>query len=285
MTPANSATVPSARPPRRRHSLHLRPRPRTAAPGGTVPQVPALPQNWSPQQVGRNREATSAFDHDHEDEQGNGREPEREIFDGYQVVEDIGNGQPLEETTVLPAPATRRRPKSFSSLRHGVDGLRALGRRLSVSLRSKSSKHALREEAQLDEATTRQQLPGGGWEGRSRNAWFKGHSINRRPSLHSVSALQGFYAPTAPIPGNDPEPPMLPYDLSGGAAARAAAAAQNEMAKAERVSSRGDSKIFDLKLTRDSESGIGIDLRDRSELSESELAVVRIGNCPMSISW
>ncbi|KAL2014320.1 hypothetical protein VTN00DRAFT_1845 [Thermoascus crustaceus] len=271
MTPANSDTVPSARPPRRRHSLHLRPRPRTAAPGGTVPQVPALPQNWGPQQVGRNREATSAFDHDHGDEQGNEHEPEREMFDGYQDVEDIGNGQALEETTVLPAPVTRRRPKSFSSLRHGVDGLRALGRRLSVSLRSKSSKHALREEAQLDEATTRQQPPGGGWEGRPKNAWFKGHSINRRPSLHSVSALQGFYAPTAPIPGNDPQAPMLPYELSGGAAARAAAAAQNEMAKAERVSSRGD-----LKITRDSESGIGIDMRDRSELSESELAVIRI---------
>lgn len=274
MTPTHTGTVPSAR---RRSSLHLRSRPRTAAPGGTVPQVPALPLTgvWSSQQDGSYNNHAREHEHEHENEL------ERRTFDGYQDVEDTV----LEETTMAPAPVGRRRPKSlsFSSLRHSVDGLRALGRRLSVTLRTKSSKHALRtshEEANPDEAATRHQLAGGSWEGRSRNAWFKGHSINRRPSLHSVTALQSFYAPpgytSAPIPGNGSEPPILPFDLSGGAAARAAAAALNEMAKAERIAFRGDSNIFDVKLIRDSESGIGIDIRDHSELSESELAVVRI---------
>jgi F-box and WD-40 domain protein 1/11 len=65
--------------------------------------------------------------------------------------------------------------------------------------------------------------------------------------------------------------------MSKGAAARAAAAAQNEIVKVGRVTSKVDSKVLDFKLSRDSESGIGIDMRDRAESSEIELAVVRIG--------
>lgn len=46
------------------------------------------------------------------------------------------------------------------------------------------------------------------------------------------------------------------------------------MAKAERESS----KIIEMRVPQDSESGIGIDLRDRSEISDAELLdLVRIG--------
>jgi F-box and WD-40 domain protein 1/11 len=182
----------------------------------------------------------------------------------------------FEEISVFPEPTPRHRTaKSFSSIRHGVDGLRALGRRLSVTIRGKAPKHNSHvpqgSERYVDEEKPSGAVP----EGRHRNAWFKGHSINRRPSLHSVSALHSFYAPTANvanfIPGMGFEPPVFSNDLTGGAAARAAAAAQNELAKTGRSISSGDSKIFD------SESGIGFDLRDRSDLSDSETAVVRLG--------
>lgn len=184
------------------------------------------------------------------------------------------NGQVLEETSAFPEPTPRRRTsRSFSNLLHGVDdGLRALGRRLSVSIRKKSSRHNL-QDARPEDRPAKFPSVGSSGDGRSRNAWFRGPSINRRPSLHSVSALQTFYAPTGNHTGIGLEPPVFSGDLLGGAAARAAAAAQNEMAKAERE----DSKIFD----KDSESGIEIDLRDREELSDEELAVVRIGNHPL----
>jgi F-box and WD-40 domain protein 1/11 len=45
------------------------------------------------------------------------------------------------------------------------------------------------------------------------------------------------------------------------------------MAKAEQEAL----KTVDIHLTQDSESGIGIDLRDRSELSNAELALLRLG--------
>jgi F-box and WD-40 domain protein 1/11 len=181
----------------------------------------------------------------------------------------------FEEISVFPEPTPRHRTaKSFSSIRHGVDGLRALGRRLSVTIRGKAPKHNLHVPQGSDRYVDEEKSSGVVPEGRHRNAWFKGHSINRRPSLHSVSALHSFYAPTANvanfIPGMGFEPPVFSDDLSGGAAARAAAAAQNEMAKAGRSISPEDSKIFD------SESGIGFDLRDRSDLSDSETAVVRL---------
>jgi F-box and WD-40 domain protein 1/11 len=206
----------------------------------------------------------------------------------------------FEEMEPFPEAVPRRRTaKSFSSLRHPMDGLVALGRRLSVTLRNKSSKQNLRVhgEEQNDEsrhyhhATStsghKRNAASGSWGMRSR-AWSHGPnagSINRRPSLNSPSALHGFYVPTAsipaPIPGHGFEPPILPNDIYAGAAARAAAAAQNEqmelarleLAKTERDLIKG---LPEMRLTQDSESGIGIDLRDPSEITDSELDIVRL---------
>lgn len=65
-------------------------------------------------------------------------------------------------------------------------------------------------------------------------------------------------------------PPIFVNDFSAGAAARAAAAAQNELARAERDAS----KLHEQRLYLDSESGIGIDLPDGII---SDAAVVRKG--------
>jgi F-box and WD-40 domain protein 1/11 len=195
----------------------------------------------------------------------------------------------------------RRAAKSFSSLRHPMDGLVALGRRLSVTLRNKSSKHNLRvagEEEEEEEETERHyQIAGhfhkrnaasGNWDVRPQ-LWTNGCSVNRRPSLNSVSALHGFYAPTAaipiPIPGHGSEPPILPNDRFSGAAARAAAAAQNEqmeMARLELARSQRD-KTLDTIVTQDSESGIEIDLRDHTD-SDTELDILRIGKASITHS-
>jgi F-box and WD-40 domain protein 1/11 len=128
-------------------------------------------------------------------------------------------------------------------------------------------------------------MASGNWDARSTKIyWDQGYSVNRRPSLNSVSALQGFYAPTAsipaPIPGRGQAPPVLPNHVFSGAAARAAAAAQNEQMEVARMAKmeRESSKILDMRVPQDSESGIGIDLRDRSEILDAHLmGLIRLG--------
>lgn len=244
MTARDAATIA---PPRRRPSVSFRTRPRTATTSGALP--PSLEhQEW-------NGLAFAEECHNQEEDQV----PD----DASQSAEAVPRRQPS---------------RSFSNLRHPVDGLRALGRRLSVTIRNKSSKQTLQsqlDDTHIDNDGRSYHFSSGSWDARSRNSSFK-YSINRRPSLNSVSALHSFYAPTAsvpaPIPGHGLEPPILPNDTGAGSAARAAAAAQNELARVERDAV----KLRDAKITLDSESGIGIDLRDRADGSETELAVVRL---------
>ncbi|KAI3177033.1 hypothetical protein DTO027I6_1932 [Penicillium roqueforti] len=195
----------------------------------------------------------------------------------------------VEEIDPFPNVAPRRRgAKSFSSLKHPVDGLVALGHRLSVSLRKPSKQTTpLTEDTKLvdnDENryyhhssnhANHKRMASGSWDLRStKTLWHQGYSVNRRPSLNSVSALHSFYAPTAsipaPIPGRGQAPPVLPNHMSAGAAARAAAAAQNEQMEAARKAEL-ENKMLDLRVPQDSESGICIDLGDRSDTSDSEL--------------
>ncbi|KAH8426896.1 F-box/WD repeat-containing protein [Aspergillus melleus] len=242
MTPRD----PIASSSRRRPSLSLRPRPRTSASSTLQPS-------------GLENEAWNRLS----------------VLDAV----DDGEGQVVEEMNHFPEPVPRRRgAKSFSSLRHPVDGLRALGRRLSVTIRNKSTRHVSHPHhgdhvlCQDDEHTPNRDAV------LSRHSWCRGSNINRRASLNGVPGLHGFYAPTAgingPIPGHGLEPPILPNDLFAGSAARAAAAAQNEMARVE----RDCAKLSDARLPQDSESGIGIDLRDRSdEISDVDLEdIVRL---------
>lgn len=204
----------------------------------------------------------------------------------------------VEEADPFPNAVPRRRgAKSFSNLKHPMDGLVALGRRWSVGLRHKNSKNNVIGTVQVtDDSEDRQyhhassktkhkRMASGNWDTRSTKFTSpEGYSVNRRPSLNSVSALHGFYAPTAsipaPIPGRGQAPPVLPSHGFSGAAARAAAAAQNEQMEVARIAKaeRESNKILDVRVPQDSESGIGIDLRDRSEVSEAELfGLARLG--------
>ncbi|KAL4768111.1 WD40-repeat-containing domain protein [Aspergillus nidulans var. acristatus] len=214
----NIATSPH----RRRPSINAksRSRPRTAT-------VSALPFN-----------STSDIDHN--------------VWNGLPLVDsgdDMG-GSALENINpVCGQPGGRRSAKSFSGLRHSVDGLRALGRRLSVTIRSKSSRTS-NSPFQHEHELGPQNNQDGEEDGFDHPEY--------------VPALQGYSIPLA-IPGKGLEPPIVPNHLCSGAAARAAAAAQNEMAR----------KSEQAKLTQDSESGIGIVLQDRSDSSDGETDVVR----------
>lgn len=75
------------------------------------------------------------------------------------------------------------------------------------------------------------------------------------------------------VPGFGFEPSRPPTDLSSGAAARAAAAAQNEILATMRSLS-----LAEPKINRDSESGVGIEVRDCTEEATGlEVPVVRQG--------
>ncbi|RDW86527.1 F-box/WD repeat-containing protein [Aspergillus mulundensis] len=206
---------------RRRPSVPFKSRPRTA----TVSALPTTP--------------VSGLDHD--------------VWNGLPLVDsgDDMEGPVLYDVKPFPEQTGRRRSaKSFSGLRHSVDGLRALGRRLSVTLRNKSSRTPNPPSQNESEIETL----------KLRNGQESGYD---RPK--SVPAFQGFAIPL-PIPGNGSEPPILPNHMYSGAAARAAAAAQNEMAR----------KVEQMKLTQDSESGIGIILQDRFDDSDAETDFVRV---------
>ena len=77
------------------------------------------------------------------------------------------------------------------------------------------------------------------------------------------------------LPGYEKELPPSPEEPSwpSGAAARAAAAAQNEVLDTMR-----NLKVAEPKLTRDSESGVGIEIRDRAEgITDFDIPMVRKG--------
>ncbi|KAL4954493.1 WD40-repeat-containing domain protein [Aspergillus filifer] len=217
MTPRDNVATTSNR---RRPSFSFRSRPRNA----TVSAVPTIPN--------------SGLEHD--------------IWNGLSLVDsgDAMEDTVLEDVNHFPEPSHRRHgAKSFSNLRHPVDGLRALGRRLSVTIRNKSSRnfsipHQNEVEVECQDGQHGQYC-----------------QFDRR---NSVPAWHGFSIPL-PIPGNGQEPPILPNDIYSGAAARAAAAAQNEMFR----------KMEQMKLPQDSESGIGIVLQDRFDSSDYLPDVVR----------
>ncbi len=177
-----------------------------------------------------------------------------------------------DTSEMLRSPATRpdalsRRQisKSFSSLGHALNELRLVSRRASMSLRRKNSvnSQALKSSVagescveckrpntscnKVTESLGHSRTPG--WLRRVASTSFRQRrdssttpspTYNSAPHVHSV---------TSPVPGSGSEPPILPYDPASGAAARAAAAAQNEMLGVARVLTlREDIRLAEPKL-------------------------------------
>ncbi|KAI9872803.1 MAG: hypothetical protein M1830_001178 [Pleopsidium flavum] len=183
--------------------------------------------------------------------------------------------------------------KSFSTLNQALSELRLVSQRASLSLRRKnilsprtpnlpSEKQDLTGDERPSTSCNTAPKPSSHsrasvWLRRAASTSFR----HRRDSSTLPSPTYDHklynYNVTSPVPGSGSEPPILPYDPASGAAARAAAAAQNEMLGAGRVLLlRDETRLGEPKLTRDSESGIGIDIRDRTDdTAESQTAVVR----------
>ncbi|PGG95792.1 hypothetical protein AJ80_09912 [Polytolypa hystricis UAMH7299] len=279
MSPTSPSTSRSVR---RRPSVLIRVRPQTSGGDIQFSPLPVRPHTgvWMPHEDGSYKDVESPFP-PHEGPVFEYPDPEgSKSAVNLQVSEEELPTSPSRRTT-------RHRPsKSFSSIRHGVSELRAVARRLSLSIRHKSSKQHLEVPLEEGDSSSSRAVSEVGNDDDSGNVWL--HSQQRlphRPSVSSLNALSRFSSPvlgdvSAPIPGNGAAPPVLPHDLSRGAAARAAAAAQNEMLKIERIASMEESKaltptVYSDTLSRDSESGIGISIMSPMEVAEEELDVVR----------
>lgn len=103
------------------------------------------------------------------------------------------------------------------------------------------------------------------------------------PPYHESPPQHGHLPAPVPefglVPGFGFEPTRPATDLSSGAAARAAAAAQNEILATMRSLSFAEPKI-----TRDSESGVGIEVRDcAEETAGPKVPVVRQGRLSYTV--
>ena len=184
-------------------------------------------------------------------------------------------------TLTLPMNTSRRRSESnsLSLFRSGVNEVRSVARRMSLSLRTKSNRHRPDPGHASHAALLSPEKPyhPDHTYGRPQTSWFRSHRpFFQRPSMPAMNQQfreQSFSRPSLNyfIPGSGAAPPVFPDDLQPGAAARAAAAAQNEAAKTLLAVQKNGGSI----MTRDSESGIGIDLRERSDREDNPLAVIR----------
>ena len=84
------------------------------------------------------------------------------------------------------------------------------------------------------------------------------------PMVPSYSYDDENFTALPAFPGDEGELPRPPEKIVSGAAARAAAAAQNEI-----IDSMRNIRLAEPKVTRDSESGVGIEVRDQGELAKN----------------
>lgn len=122
--------------------------------------------------------------------------------------------------------------------------------------------------------------PTSGWLRRCVSSTFRPSHRPQTPSTFLPpfyeSPYKDGYLPTpvpefGQVPGFGYDPPRQRGDLSSGSAARAAAAAQNELLESLRTM-----RLTESVVTKDSESGVGIEVRDRGEGTiDSTIPVVR----------
>lgn len=198
--------------------------------------------------------------------------------------ETADNNPSMDNTTQTTRP--RRSPSSHLST--FKQGLQSFGRRMSVSLRSKGDRSKVNASNVSHAATMSSDLHYHDNPSHSKpktSRWFRTPSTaKRRPSLPLLSQYPESHSPkysfSLPPPGSSRgRPPLLPFDMHTGAAARAAAAAQNEaLQQYQRPSPTFNAempRISDLKLPRDSESGIGIEVQDQRDSFHSAIDVIR----------
>lgn len=198
----------------------------------------------------------------------------------------------LRITKTNPTPRTRMQVgrKSSPGLSNAVDELCSLPRRSFLPSRTARAAQDFEAKHTYSVSTTDPQEDAKPSAHSKASQWLRRAASTRfGHRRHSTSApLASFVQRPETSDTNGqrdrvvPEPPrwdFSDYNYTSGAAARAAAAAQNEFSSSARtLVTRGGHSVSDPKPTEDSESGIGIDLRDRmEENAEAAVPVVRQG--------
>lgn len=178
----------------------------------------------------------------------------------------------------LHSSSLRQPRRSFSGFSHAIEGLRCLPRKSNSRKQSGQSTDAEISPYGLSSGHI-EKLDNQHYVMPKYSVWLQRHVSttfrhHRRPHVTPSNASESCVKAgpfSSPIPSDGIQPPRIPDNPMSGAAARAAAATQNELLESIRTSGTVDSK-----LSRDSESGIGIELRDRIEDSE-DVAIRRKG--------
>ncbi len=159
---------------------------------------------------------------------------------------------------------THNRKKSFWSLNRSVEeGHQTLGR-----VQYQPTREPVIEQPHAPSP------PCYNWLRRFRSQSRPTTPVTPLPTYYESSSANGHIPAPVPdfgdVPGFGYEQPRPRADLSSGAAARAAAAAQNELLESMRRM-----RLAEPKVTRDSESGIGIERGD--SMIDPSIPVVRHG--------
>ena len=204
--------------------------------------------------------------------------PPSQVFDLDQVEGPTCSETTTNNSSMESSFTTRTRFSPCAPLSSFKQALQSLGRRMSVSLRHKGDRNTMNASHVAHAPATMssdQTLCRNAMQSKQKTSgWFRSQSTaRRRPSLPLLNQYSNGDPPrysfnSPPPPATARGPPVLPFDMHTGAAARAAAAAQNEALhytqRHSPVLQPEMPRLSDLKLTRDSESGIGIEVQDRS---------------------
>lgn len=211
--------------------------------------------------------------------------PTSQILDNGHLESPALLGTTINNPSIETRQTTRSRPSPTLHLSSFKEGLQSFGRRMSVSLRPKGDRNKVNVSIVSHAATMSSDPPSRHHALQSKqkpSRWFRSPSIARRqPSLPLLNLYPDKEPPIYTLsPPTRRGPPLLPFHTYTGAAARAAAAAQNEALHYHHQRSSPDPspempRLSDLKLTRDSESGIGIEVQDRRESIRTGIDVIR----------
>ena len=124
-----------------------------------------------------------------------------------------------------------------------------------------------------------QQTSASSWLKRTTSTRFGQHRRSSTSTLsHTPGTIPVVSYTTIPRPEVRPESSGAPRNPVGGAAARAAAAAQNEVQVSARSPTlRDNSRLAEPKVNTDTESGVGIEIRDQPDEVDFTFPVARIG--------
>ncbi|MCJ1284313.1 hypothetical protein MMC26_003644 [Xylographa opegraphella] len=197
---------------------------------------------------------------------------------GCDIIEDNDGVQ--DPKTVEADPAAVRAQKSRTERYRKLQGNRSLSERRTTFTLQDYSLNTLGTPgytAETEGTVKKADTCASSWLRRTVSTTFRRH---RRPSNSCPFAqrINKHYMSTT-----TPRTPQLDMDIlnhprnpPGGAAARAAAAAQNELLESARFSTMQDNlRLFQLKASNDSESGIGIELRESSDDVDLTLPIMR----------